>query len=76
MRFVHIIVALMAVSAASGCSSGAERAQKRAYEAQEAVAKERLRLVDQYQDCVDEAGAHRERRRGCETYLRSADALN
>jgi len=76
MRFAYFIVTLMALSVLSGCGSGAERAQKRAYQAQEAVAKERLRLVGEYQECIDDAGADQQRQRACETYLKSADALN
>ena len=63
------IVALL-----SGCS-GASRAQKRAYRAEEAVSKERLRLIEDCQRCMRKADGGPIREDGCETYLRSAEAL-
>lgn len=63
-----------AVLALGGCG-GATRAQKRAFRANEAVSKERLRLVDEYQDCIDRAAGDTLDQRGCERYLRSAEAL-
>jgi hypothetical protein len=57
-----------------GCS-GAGRAQKRAYRAEEAVSKERLRLIEDYQRCMRKADGDPMREDGCATYLRSAEAL-
>jgi hypothetical protein len=78
MRFLTTIVCLMTVVLVSGCGSAerdAARAQERAYEAQERVADERLKLVDQYQDCMKDAGGNHTKAAACESYLNAADAL-
>ncbi|GAB0149548.1 MULTISPECIES: hypothetical protein [Marichromatium] len=69
-----LLVALFALST-TACG-GAARAQKRAYKAQETVAKERLRLIDEYQRCVDKAGTDALKREGCESHLKAAQALD
>ncbi|MCF1184022.1 hypothetical protein L0E83_11330 [Marichromatium gracile] len=69
-----LLVALFALST-TACG-GAARAQKRAYKAQENVAKERLRLIDSYQRCVDKAGTDALKREGCESHLKAAQALD
>ncbi len=70
--FLIVLVAL-ALSACGG--SGAVRAQKRAYKAQENVAKERLELVDRYQACLKRADADSLKYEACDSYLRAAEAL-
>lgn len=74
MRTISIILVLALTMVLGGCG-GASGAQKRAFRAQEAVAKERLRLVEKYQSCVSRAGDDPVAKRGCETYLSSAEAL-
>ena len=59
----------------TGCSSGVERAQKRSYEAEENIAKQRLELIDEYQKCVKEAGEDKQKLEGCDSYLKAAEAL-
>jgi outer membrane biogenesis lipoprotein LolB len=59
----------------AGCGSSAERAQKNAYKAQQNVSEERLRLVEQYQDCIKDAGDDAQKAEACDHYLRAADAL-
>ena len=62
----------------SGCGSSerqADRAQERAYEAQERVAEERLNLVGKYQKCVKDAGSDQAKATACESYLKAAEAL-
>ncbi len=71
---VNALFLLPAASLLVGCS-GAGRAQKRAYRAEEAVAKERLRLIEDYQRCMRKADGDPMREDGCETYRRSAEAL-
>ena len=58
MRLV-VTIACLGLAGLSGCGSSArqaDRAQERAYEAQERIAEQRLELVEKYQDCVKDAG--------------------
>ena len=77
-RFKMLCVAtLMGLMAA--CSSPQDRAakaQESSYKAQEEVAKERLELVEKYQQCAKRAAGNREKLEACDTYLRAAEALN
>ena len=69
-------IAVLGLLTACGSSGRqADRAQERAYEAQQRVAEERLDLVDKYQDCVRDAGSNQTKVTACETYLKAADAL-
>jgi hypothetical protein len=68
------LIPILVVALIAGCGGG-EAAQRRAYLAQEAVAKERLRLVDKYQGCMQDARGDVFAERACETYLSSAEAL-
>ena len=71
-------VCLGLVALFSGCSSSerqADRAQERAFEAQERVAQQRLNLVEKYQKCVGSAGSDPMKAAACESYLKAADAL-
>jgi len=74
-RLYAVFVVLFCASLANGCGSSAERAQKNAYKAQGAVAKERLELIDEYMDCVDEAGRDEAAVEACDSYLKAAEAL-
>jgi hypothetical protein len=73
---VSALALLLAVTVATAGCGGAAKAQKRAYKAEAAVAKERLRLIDDYQDCMRKAGADPLRQDGCETFLKAAEALD
>ena len=78
MHRVITIVCLGLVGVVSACGSSerqADRAQERAYEAQERIAEERLKLVDKYQDCVEDAGSDQVKVEACESYLKAADSL-
>lgn len=78
MHRVITIVCLGLVGVVSACGSSerqADRAQERAYEAQERIAEERLKLVDKYQDCVKDAGSDQAKVTACESYLKAADSL-
>lgn len=70
----HLMVFLTLAALVAGCGGGAA-AQKRAYRAQEEVAKERLRLVEKYQDCMKDARGDVFAERACQTYRDSAEAL-
>lgn len=70
----HLMLALTVTAFLAGCGGGAA-AQKRAYLAQEAVAKERLRLVEKYQDCMEDARGDVFAARACQSYRDSAEAL-
>jgi len=69
------LLLLAAALAAPGCG-GASRAQKRAYKAEEAVSKQRLQLIDNYQRCMRKAGGDPLKQDGCKTYLNAAEALD
>ncbi len=78
MRFVMSIACLGLVGLMSGCGSSArqaDRAQERAYEAQERITEQRLELVEKYQDCVEDADGNQTKVTACESYLKAADAL-
>lgn len=77
-RNITATVLLGLVVLLSGCSSSerqADRAQERAFEAQERVAQQRLHLVEEYQKCANRAGADPAKAAACESYLKAAEAL-
>lgn len=49
--------------------------QDRAYEAEAKVKQEKLRLVQEYQKCLKEAGDNKAMKETCEDYLKRAEAL-
>lgn len=71
MRLVSILLIGFLLVTTLACSG----AQKKAYKAQEAVHKERLRLVEEYKKCLKKAGDDTEKTEACDSYLRSAEAL-
>lgn len=71
MKLTSLIAALFVAVLVVGCSSP----QDRAYKAQEKVHKERLKLIEDYQECINKAGDDTAKRESCEQYLRAADAL-
>ena len=68
---ILIIVTLITI----GCGSSVERAQKDSYKAQENVANERLKLVDEYRKCIEKAGEDQQKVEACDSYLKAAEAL-
>ena len=75
-----ILACAIAIVALSACSSPtpeerAARAKERSFSAQESIARERLKLVDQYRDCVIAAEEDIAKIEACDTYLRAAEAL-
>jgi len=70
MKYFHGISFLFLVGLLA-CASP----QDRAYEAQEKVHKERLRLVDEYKTCMANAGQDKQKMEACDQYLKAAEAL-
>ena len=78
MRRFQILICIVFLGFLAACSTpekDAARAQKRSYEAQEDVARQRLDLVVKYQDCVKNAAGDALMVEACDSYLRSAEAL-
>lgn len=78
MRPTKVFACLVSLAVLAGCSSPQDRAakaQEQSYEAQEAVARQRLELVDKYQACVDESAGETQKVEACDSYLRAAEAL-
>lgn len=59
----------------AGLTFGCASPQDRAYTAQEGVHKERLKLVNQYQECLKKAGSDKAAIEACDSYLKAAEAL-
>jgi uncharacterized lipoprotein YajG len=78
MGFMKLLGVAALIALLAGCSSPqdkAAQAQESSYEAQEKVAKERLNLVNKYQQCVKEAADNQQKAAACESYLKAAEAL-
>ena len=71
MRLISMFLVGFVLVITIACSSS----EKRAYRAQEAVQKERLKLVDEYKKCLDKAGDDKEKIETCDRYLKAAEAL-
>ena len=74
-RILKLAVLLAPLAACSTPQEDLLEAQKHSYEAQEEVARERLELVEKYQDCVDGANDDQRKIEACESYLKAAEAL-
>ncbi len=75
MRHLPILICIVFTGLLAACSNpqkDAARAQERSYEAQEDVARQRLELVEKYQECVKDNALKVE---ACDSYLRAAEAL-
>lgn len=75
MKRLCVIAFIALLAACSSSQDKAAKAEKGAYEAQESVANQRLKLVDKYQKCVKEAGENQQKIDACESYLKAAEAL-
>ena len=71
MKSIYIFVLASVIGIVLGCASP----QDRAYQAQEKVHKERLKLVDEYKKCLEKAGTDKEKIETCDQYLKAAEAL-
>ena len=71
------VLSILLTAACTGITERSNnRAQTQSARAQEALVKQRLDLVEQYQTCVAEAGADTAAVEACDVYLRSAEALS
>ena len=78
MRRFQIITSAVFVGILAACSSpqdDAAKAQQRAFEAQEEVAKQRLELVATYQICVEDAAGNTLEIEACESFLKASESL-
>ena len=78
MSFMKILGVATLIALLAGCSSPqdkAAKAQQGSYEEQEKVAKERLTMVNKYQQCVKDAGDNQQKAATCDSYLKAAEAL-
>ena len=78
MRRLQILICIVFMGLLAACSNpqkDAARAQGRSYEAQEDVVRQRLELVDKYQQCVKNAAGDALKVEACDSYLRAAEAL-
>ena len=71
MKSFYIFLIALVVGLTLGCASS----QDKAYQAQEKVYKQRLELVEKYQECLKEAGDDKAKAETCEQYLKAAEAL-
>ena len=71
MKSIYMFLLVFFVGMTLACSSP----QDKAYKAQENVHKERLKLVEQYQKCMKDAGEDQEKQEACDQYLKAAEAL-
>ncbi|WP_420404345.1 hypothetical protein [Nisaea sp.] len=74
----YLPVTILLAGFLAGCSTPADdaaKAQEKAFEAQEDVARQRLKLVEQYQACVEEAAGDQLKVDACQSYLNAAEAL-
>ncbi len=78
MRHLPILICTVFMGLLVACSNpqkDAAKAQERSYEAQEDVTRQRLELVDKYQQCVKNAAGDALKVEACDSYLRAAEAL-
>jgi ribulose kinase len=79
MRLPMVVIGAVMVGVLGACSNAHEdaaRAQEKVHEANEQAAKERLALVEKYQECVKDAKNDKQKVEACDTYLKAAEALN
>ena len=78
MKFAKIFLLVFVAMLIGACGSPEKRAHKagaKASKAQEKVHTERLKLVEQYKTCVENAGEDKAKVEACDSYLKAADAL-
>ncbi len=71
MKYFQVLLLPIVTFTVLGCASS----QDRAYEAQEMVHNERLKLVEKYQECVEDSGDDTVKVEACEQYLKASEAL-
>jgi len=71
MRVAMTLCSAIVIILIAGCSSP----QKRTQQAESRTSEERLRLVEQYKDCVNKAGEDKQKVEACDSHLKAAEAL-
>ena len=71
MKSFYIFLLASIIGLTLGCASP----QDKAYEAQEKVHEERLKLVEKYEECMKNAGDDKAKAELCNQYLKAAEAL-
>jgi len=74
MTLIIVCVAVMVV----GCASPENRAYKakaKSADYQSKIAKERLKLVEDYKKCIEKAGEDNNKIEACDSYLKAAESL-
>ncbi len=71
MKLLKILLVVIVAGTIMACQSAQDRAGK----SQEEVNRERLELVDKYQECIKKAEKDKEKEAECEQYLKAAEAL-
>ena len=66
---------ILLVVIVAGTIMACQSAQDKAAKSQEEVNRERLELVDKYQECIKKAEKDKEKEAECEQYLKAAEAL-
>ncbi len=78
MKFAKIFLLVSVAILIGACGSPEKKAHKasaKTSKAEEKVHTERLKLVDQYKKCVEDAGEDQAKVEACDSYLKAADAL-
>ncbi len=78
MRFGKTLCIFAGLAILAACSSPARQAaeaQETAAKAQEEVSEKRLKLIAEYEDCMEEAAGDQAKQSKCEQFLKAADAL-
>ena len=71
MKLLKILLVVIVAGTIMACQSAQDRAAK----SQEEVNRERLELVDKYQECIKKAEKDKEKEAECEQYLKASEAL-
>ena len=71
MKLLKILLVVIVAGTIMACQSAQDKAAK----SQEEVNRERLELVNKYQECIKKAEKDKEKEAECEQYLKAAEAL-
>ena len=71
MRKLIFIISILTISGLAGCTTGAERAA----EADAEFKEERLKILQKYQECVDQHQGDTKKLSSCEHYLKAIEAM-
>jgi hypothetical protein len=71
MKLLRVFLVVIVVAMMSACGG----AEKRAHKSQTEINKEKLKLSEEYKNCMKKAKGDPEKEAGCEQYVRAAEAL-